>query len=528
MSNAEHQPPNDPVSARPPMVLRRASDRTPLGSIIGSIERAFDLGDYDLLAELLDRNILAAWFGLRPERLGLIIATMTEAGAPVNLVLRTIATLLASPGSAHAIGEQLSDSAPEAGTLDELAALSQRMFALRLQGCPVEAMQFSASLDRRSGISYPLFDTQNGWGLFAPVQFGLTAMLAGDFSAALASFTQARMHVIVPHLAFLTRDAYVKSALIEALYGDAERASALLDDASRVLRTESWAEGGLDACAVIAGSLLPSRAPAEALRMLESVPLHEVGEMWPFHAAAVHRALVAAGYQEEARRRIEMFEGMPLPHQEGQGYTGSVLLLCRIADSVAHGDLLDARERIGRADESIAVTRLVAARLELAAGRPRESLRWVEGLHEQTGGLRSLEVQRLAVIAGCHLALGSADECREVLELAARLPGGLSPHEAQYFPADVHRFAGAGVGAWPFAEQPGSDDYEMFPTGVPLTARELDVLQQLSGGHSRGQIAQSQYISLNTLKAHLRSIYRKLGVSSRAGAVIEAERRGII
>ena len=118
MSNAEHQPPNDPVSARPPMVLRRASDRTPLGSIIGSIERAFDLGDYDLLAELLDRNIQAAWFGLRPERLGLIIATMTEAGAPVNLVLRTIATLLASPGSAHAIGEQLSDSAPEAGTLD--------------------------------------------------------------------------------------------------------------------------------------------------------------------------------------------------------------------------------------------------------------------------------------------------------------------------------------------------------------------------------------------------------------------------
>ena len=102
-------------------------------------------------------------------------------------------------------------------------------------------------------------------------------------------------------------------------------------------------------------------------------------------------------------------------------------------------------------------------------------------------------MQRLAVIAGCHLALGSADECREVLELAARLPGGLSPHEAQYFPADVHRFAGAGVGAWPFAEQPGSDDYEMFPTGVPLTARELDVLQQLSGGHSREQIAQSQY-----------------------------------
>lgn len=528
MSNAEYRPPSDPAPARPPMVLRRASDRTPLGGIIGSIERAFDLGDYGLVAEMLDRNILAAWFGLRPERLALIIATMTEVGAPVNLVLRTIAALLASPGSADAFGEQSSEAVPQTGSLSEMAEFSRRMFALRLQGRPVEAMRFSAGLDRRSGVSYPLFDTQNGWGLFAPVQLGVTAMLAGDFSVALASFTQARMHVLVPHLAFLTRDAYVKPAMLEALYGDAERAGALLDDASRVPRTESWAEGGIDACAAIAGALLPSRTPAESLRMLESVPLHEVGEMWPFYAAAVHRALLAAGYQEEARRRIEMFEGMPLPRQEGQGYTGSVLLLCRIADSVAHGDLLDARERIGRADDSIAVTRLVAARLELAAGRPRESLRRLEGVREQTGSLRSLEVQRLAVIAGCHLALGSAEECREVLELAARLPGGLSPHEAQYFPADVHRFAGAGVGAWPFVEQPGFDDYEMFPTGVPLTARELDVLQQLSGGHSREQIARSQYISLNTLKAHLRSIYRKLGVSSRAGAVLEAERRGII
>jgi len=54
------------------------------------------------------------------------------------------------------------------------------------------------------------------------------------------------------------------------------------------------------------------------------------------------------------------------------------------------------------------------------------------------------------------------------------------------------------------------------------------VLRELASGRSREQIARSQFISMNTLKAHLRSIYRKLGVGSRAAAVLEAERRGHI
>nr|WP_243752036.1 LuxR C-terminal-related transcriptional regulator [Leucobacter weissii] len=65
-------------------------------------------------------------------------------------------------------------------------------------------------------------------------------------------------------------------------------------------------------------------------------------------------------------------------------------------------------------------------------------------------------------------------------------------------------------------------------SGEALTARELDLLRELAGGSSREGIAKSRFISVNTLKAHLRSIYRKLGVGSRAAAVLEAERRGIL
>lgn len=54
------------------------------------------------------------------------------------------------------------------------------------------------------------------------------------------------------------------------------------------------------------------------------------------------------------------------------------------------------------------------------------------------------------------------------------------------------------------------------------------MLAELARGLSREEIAKAQFISINTLKAHLRSVYRKLGVNSRAAAVLEAERRGLL
>jgi LuxR family transcriptional regulator, maltose regulon positive regulatory protein len=55
-----------------------------------------------------------------------------------------------------------------------------------------------------------------------------------------------------------------------------------------------------------------------------------------------------------------------------------------------------------------------------------------------------------------------------------------------------------------------------------LTERELDVLRLLVGELSTSQIAQSLYVSPSTVRTHVKSIYRKLGVSSRKDAVLEA------
>jgi DNA-binding NarL/FixJ family response regulator len=51
-----------------------------------------------------------------------------------------------------------------------------------------------------------------------------------------------------------------------------------------------------------------------------------------------------------------------------------------------------------------------------------------------------------------------------------------------------------------------------------LTAREVEVLRLLSTGLTDAQIAEQQVLSLHTVHAHLRTIYSKLGVTSRSAA----------
>ena len=51
-----------------------------------------------------------------------------------------------------------------------------------------------------------------------------------------------------------------------------------------------------------------------------------------------------------------------------------------------------------------------------------------------------------------------------------------------------------------------------------LTPRELDVLRLLAQGLTSAQIAEQLVIGLVTVNSHVRSIYSKLGVTSRAAA----------
>ena len=61
-----------------------------------------------------------------------------------------------------------------------------------------------------------------------------------------------------------------------------------------------------------------------------------------------------------------------------------------------------------------------------------------------------------------------------------------------------------------------------------LSERELQVLEHLVEGKSNREIADTIYVSLDTIKAHLKSIYKKLGVHSRTEAATIAIQKEII
>jgi LuxR family maltose regulon positive regulatory protein len=62
----------------------------------------------------------------------------------------------------------------------------------------------------------------------------------------------------------------------------------------------------------------------------------------------------------------------------------------------------------------------------------------------------------------------------------------------------------------------------------PLSDREVTVLRYLSSRLTYQEIAAVLFVSLNTLKSHVRSVYRKLGVASRADAVGAGRHHGLI
>ncbi|WP_083648829.1 helix-turn-helix transcriptional regulator [Cellulosimicrobium sp. CUA-896] len=79
--------------------------------------------------------------------------------------------------------------------------------------------------------------------------------------------------------------------------------------------------------------------------------------------------------------------------------------------------------------------------------------------------------------------------------------------------------------------RPAAVPFPKAPTAptplAPLTRRERVVLSNLSEDVTLEQIASKLFVTRNTVKSQVRSLYRKLGVSTRAEAVAWARAAGL-
>jgi PAS domain S-box-containing protein len=75
---------------------------------------------------------------------------------------------------------------------------------------------------------------------------------------------------------------------------------------------------------------------------------------------------------------------------------------------------------------------------------------------------------------------------------------------------------------------PAKDPSYVPPQQARLTPRQQDVLVELARGCSTDGIARMLGISPETVRNHLREIFRRLGVHSRVGAVVRAHELGLV
>ena len=75
----------------------------------------------------------------------------------------------------------------------------------------------------------------------------------------------------------------------------------------------------------------------------------------------------------------------------------------------------------------------------------------------------------------------------------------------------------------------GADESAKVPAAKfdELTARENDILHLVAHGHGNAEIAKQLFISEKTVRNHLTHIFEKLGVDSRAKAIVAARDRGV-
>jgi LuxR family maltose regulon positive regulatory protein len=189
--------------------------------------------------------------------------------------------------------------------------------------------------------------------------------------------------------------------------------------------------------------------------------------------------------------------------------------------TLAAGDLTGAREWAAQVVDEF-WTGIVAARVNLAAGEPNlavDALKSAEPRclrHQVILDLLSFRASEAPDMAEPHLV--------DVVQLASR--HGLVHTVATEGPdvvEAIERMSWLAPPAWLDRLRralPGGAVGTGVPTGFveELTDRELEVLRMLPSRLTLREIADELFISINTLKFHLKVIYRKLDCTSRAQA----------
>lgn len=369
------------------------------------------------------------------------------------------------------------------------------------------------------------------------LQWGITYELAGAFAESAVELRLAHRGALAQGVDFVARNAAGNSAMNWAVTGEPRRAEEWIELENAHPDPDGWLEpmvkvGGLVARTLVALDRLDIAAADHWLDELGEASERE--ELWPFVTLAHCRHALATGqaYAGMAvlQRAIASHAARLRPGSKVASLTSALEVELRLALGEGNRALSMLAER----ELTEPILLIPAARAHLLTGKPATALALCRKCDWFSYPFTRSQLDALLIETAAHHALGehaaAARSWAQATAIADRtgLLGMLATVPRALL-ADLD--AAARTPSKAVAALLATDAREVYPAAVhhvELTERERAVLAELARGLSTLEIARTLFVSTNTVKSQLRTLYRKIDAHSRDEALEIAYRTGLI
>lgn len=533
--------------------LRRIGT-TRLQSGVGDqgLAAAYELRDWDLLVAIINRWWIDVTFGGRTQLQRALLA-MPESmirSSPVVAHMAEIAGIIpvaSVPVPIPLKEKEIVELARSDRAREFVMRTSAALGARRWRGHFEEAQRISrlaaevvdrthfalVSKPEESEFGAVVLDLKTYWYL----QAGMAAQLADDPQTASRWFRQGMKDADFDRTGFAARDAALKTALLSAVTGDLDDARVSLSNSERWPNELPYAWRFMQRSLRIAEHILAVDAyDATALDALaETLPsTADVEEMWPFLLWTRVRQALMEGAPE---RGLALVEETPEHHRQTAGSEllhAGMLRMLQVETRLALGHAGPARLVAQRGLATRTFGRTTEARLALLTGDPETARHIAASTALDLTSATRVRTESTLIQAAAELALGLEKDAAQTAGRAARAISGtgLTATVLAVPGPTLLSLASLSPTAAKLQQlRERLDCHDIYPESVDvvrLSEREGVVLRGLADGILVEDLAQSLFVSPNTIKTQMRSLYAKLGVTSRKDAVRKAHELGLV
>ncbi len=504
-------------------------------------DRAFDAmsqalasGDPARIAQVVDDyawTLAAHHHGLLEEALRVIPSELFERFERLKLVHPVASVLARMYPKQPAARDKVDVLALSDDELNE--HLLKQVIARRLSGDVKSAVDVAERLEER-------LERGGGTGRLVercPVgqvsfQLGVTYLLDGQTQRALSSFSLAgQLSALAPGYP-LQRDCVVRSAVTHALRGAVRHAERALTAARQLPSPPPFFASYTQTAENIAAAFIEVErlGPDAESRVAALESYDAIDELWPLIALVRARFELARAHPMAALEEISM--AFATHTWSKDTLADDVRVSCTAESFLSLGEVASARSVCEEASGRLPLSQIAMIRVLIHEGRFAEAARAcrrLRGAREVSPATRAHAILLRAWVA--FEADGAIDpsEARAIARIAwtgdfrrmfTTVPQALIEAIHERIPEqESARLANVLEGlefAAPLPERPR------------LSPSEMNVLNELARSTKTAEIAERLHVTPNTVKTQLASIYRKLGVRSRADAITAATRMNLI